>query len=56
MKNLNDLGVQEMDAMEMKKTDGGFNYLVLQVAIWAVGEYHDMKRGCEDALREWAEQ
>ena len=23
MKNLNELGVQEMDAIEMKKTDGG---------------------------------
>nr|WP_321450119.1 hypothetical protein [uncultured Carboxylicivirga sp.] len=25
MKNLNDLGVQEMDAMKMKNSNGGFN-------------------------------
>ena len=56
MKNLNELGVQEMNAKELKKTDGGtiaLSKTLLDVAIWALGEYDDIRRGCEDALKEW---
>ncbi|MBS2209822.1 hypothetical protein KEM09_00295 [Carboxylicivirga mesophila] len=33
MKNLNELGVQELDAKEMKKTDGGIIPLLIVAAV-----------------------
>jgi hypothetical protein len=36
MKNLNELGVQEMDVREIQKVDGGFIYLLIGAAIGAL--------------------
>nr|WP_321450117.1 class IIb bacteriocin, lactobin A/cerein 7B family [uncultured Carboxylicivirga sp.] len=44
MKNLNDLGVQEMDAKELQKTDGGFLGIAVAALIgsgvaWAAANF-----------------
>jgi hypothetical protein len=49
--NLENLGVQEMSAQEINNVDGG--HIVVDFLIWASGEFHDIQRGCEDALSEW---
>ncbi len=38
MKNLNELGVQEMDAKEMKNVDGGIPFAILAI-YFAIGAY-----------------
>nr|WP_319400415.1 class IIb bacteriocin, lactobin A/cerein 7B family [uncultured Carboxylicivirga sp.] len=58
MKNLNDLGVQEMDAKELQKTDGGiifgmiaYNYAAIGVVGLAIygGFMSGYNAGKEDA-------
>lgn len=57
MKNLNALGVQEMDALEMKRTDGGFfgidDILIgLTIAAGAaiINDWDDFKDGFASAF------
>lgn len=48
--NLNDFGVQEMNAEEMRKTDGGLFWEALAIAliISAIDNFGDIREGFAD--------
>ena len=48
--------MKDLDKKELKDINGGLGgsmYFVRGFGLWALGEYHDIKRGCQDALDEW---
>jgi len=57
MKNLNELGVQEMNAKELKSVDGGFVLWVLgAIAGGMIYDYANNSSECNDAIAEGFER
>ncbi len=57
MKNLNELGVQEMDALEMKKTDGGIIQFILgAIAGGMIYDYLNNTSECNEAMAKGMEK
>ncbi len=50
--NLNDFGVQEMNAEEMRKTEGGKFWPELLIG-YAITEWSNIKKGIRDAVSEF---